>query len=127
MTATSIIAKKVSTEDMPIPREVLVDYALRQVSDGEVLIFHYHPVVFTVNVRAEYPVVHLYADDSGHGLLRASRLFMQDVWGKVPHKYLIAPILSSGVKALVKRFGWVSTGEWYPTGHETFTIERPKS
>ena len=49
MSATHIIAKKVSTEDMPIPREVLVDYALRQVSEGEVLVFHYHPVVFTVN------------------------------------------------------------------------------
>ena len=52
MNAVDVITKKVSSEDMPIPREVLVDYTLRQVSEGEVLIFHYHPVVFKVNVRA---------------------------------------------------------------------------
>jgi len=127
MSAIDIITKKVSTEDMPIPREVVVDYALRQVREGEVIVFHYHPVVFTVGMCPEYPVVHMYADNSGHGLLRATRTFMKDVWEQVSHDYLIAPILSRGVKALVRKVGWTTTNEWHPTGHETFIIERPKS
>lgn len=127
MSAIDIIIKKVSTEGFPVSRERLVDYVLRQINDGEVLVFHYHPVVFTVGVMPEYPVVHIYSDDAGHGIFQASKSFMQDVWKRTNHDYMIAPILSRGVKALARRAGWRSTGDWYPTGHEVYIIERPKS
>lgn len=127
MNAVDIITKKVSAEGFSIPRQELVNYVLSQIKDNHVRIFHYHPVVFTVSVHSEYPVVHLYSDSAGHGILKAARRFMQDVWGHLNHDKLVAPILSDGVKALARRVGWRSSGHFYPTGHELYIIERIRS
>lgn len=124
MTPIDIITKKVSPEGFNIPREVLVSHVLGQVEGGTTRLFHYHPVVFTVSLIPEYPVVHIYSDEAGHGLLRAARQFMRDVWEEVDHNVLVAPILSKGVKSLAKRVGWKTSNRWYPTGHELFIIER---
>jgi len=119
-----VITKKVSAEGFSIPREILVAHVMGQIDNGQVKLFHYHPVVFTVAITPEYPVVHLYSDSAGHGILRATRQFMKDVWAELDHDFLVAPILSNGVKALAKRAGWKSSGQWYLTGHELFIIER---
>lgn len=127
MRPIDVITKKVSTEGFPVSRELLLDYVIRQIETDEVTVFHYHPVVFTVGNMPEYPVVHIYSDDAKHGLFRAAQSFMRDVWTVMSHEYMIAPILSEGVKSLARRSGWRSTNNWYPTGHEVYIIERPKS
>lgn len=124
MNAIDIIRKKITTEGSNFPRDLVVAYALGQIDEGSVKVFQYGPVVFTVSVMPEYPVVHMYADDAGHSLIRHTRKFMSEVWSAVPHKFLVAPILLDGVKALVRKVGWKSTGRWYDTGHELFIIER---
>jgi hypothetical protein len=109
-----------------ISRKVSAEMALEQIAYGHVRVFEYGPVVFTVNIYDGANTVHLYSDGAGHSILRAGRLFMQEVWQDLPQcTKLMAPIMSDKVKSFALKLGWKSSNLCYVTGHELFIIERP--
>ena len=84
-------------------------------------VFVYGSVVFTV--CKDFPVVHLYADESGHGLFEACRIGLNEVWEATGHQCLFAPILNQRVKKLARRFGWLHHS-MDRSGYEIFYIQR---
>jgi hypothetical protein len=124
MSAIDIIVKKTSSEGIDIPREAVVKYILEKIVAGQVVVFEYGQVVFTVNIDESNPIVHMWGDESGLSILRCTRQFMRDVWRQVPHKYLLAPILNPGVQKLAQRMGWTKIGSYSITGHQIYKIER---
>ena len=106
-------------EIFPVSQEDFAEGILGQIDSC--YIFEYGSVVFTVD--KELPIVHLFADESGHGLIEACRIGLKEVWDKTGYRYLFAPILNPRVKKLARRFGWVHHS-MDRTGYEVFYIQR---
>lgn len=109
----------------PIPKEVLADFMIRRIQTGYYKVIQYGPVVFTVGTNPLDPTVHMFSVDPRSNLLKLTRLFMQEVWSVITHRFLIAPIENETMKKIVKRLGWEDTGEDL-YDHRIFRIERPR-
>ena len=109
-------------EGFNVSKEWLTNFALRRIRERKDLCFQYDRVVFTVGL--DEPYLHIYARNSGMGLLTASYHFMQEVWPRVPHEFLLALIRQPRVATLAQRFGWKEIG-LHPSGARVFKAERP--
>lgn len=121
--ALEIIQDKVSPEGFNVPQELLATLAVERVLHGDDKVFRYGRVVLTVSRDPEKPSVHLYAKDSGTELLSALARFHEEVWNRVRHQFLIAPIQNDRIAQIALRFGWKHVG-WTPSGIRLFRIER---
>lgn len=109
-------------EGFKVSKAQLTDFALKRIMQGKDICLQYGRVVFTVGI--DEPYIHIYARNSGFGLLTASHHFMEDVWSKVGHRYLLALIRQHRIVTLAKRFGWKDIG-LHSTGARILRIERP--
>jgi len=125
MRPLDIIAEKLSTEGLDIPRGLLVQAARTRVTSGRDWVFAYGDLVFTVSKDPNWPSVHIYSLGVGTGLLKASRQFMDKVWERTGHERLLAPIKERRVMKLAERFGWHPVGHTR-SGHTIYVIARPK-
>jgi hypothetical protein len=121
MNAEQIVRKMANNEGFPIAQSELAEFLASRLCNQ--FVFQYGDVVFTVSKDSH--IVHIYADESGHGLMGAAAKFMSDVWPATGFEFLAAPILNSRLQKCVIRFGWKPM-EMLNSGHQMFYVGRPK-
>lgn len=120
--AIDIISRHAHADGTGWPASYARFYAASRAAVGLCDLFQYGQVVFTVDLDG---MVHIYSDGVGPELLKASSLFMKDVWAKTGHATLTAPTKHPGVILLAERFGWRITGS--EVGFTILSISRPST
>ncbi len=122
----ALIRAKVSTEGLPVPRDIVVASVVKRLERGYDSVIDCGALVFTVSNEPRAPWVHVYGGGRPGAVLSAGRDFMRRVWEETKHEFLIAPIKEPTIRRAAERAGWKQIAV-RPWGHAIYRIERPKN